>query len=220
MKKVLLSLLVIMTSLTVSAKDDKAAKDGKADDKAKLIEFVEFDPTESFTLVSRTPNEVLMRPDLAGGLVKGLIPKVGVATGQGDEYSYNCRELLKTGKDGKKYLVFVEFLETPLVTKVAVAYQIQNDLKNDTYKAFTLSFADLYKACKRRSSTFLEGQIMGMKVAIFQRPPTFSDIIIIDGYQIPSPIKIATYKADGFDIKEGTATEVIPGAYLPPVTAK
>ena len=62
---------------------------------------------------------------------------------------------------------------------------------------------------------------MGMKVRIYQRPPMYSDIIVIDGYQMPSPIKVWAYKADGSDIAEGElGTELIPNAYLPACTVK
>lgn len=61
----------------------------------------------------------------------------------------------------------------------------------------TISFSDLYNAVTRRDAIYLSGEILGMKVEMFQRPPViWEDLVRIDGIEFPLPLKLATYESD------------------------
>lgn len=60
----------------------------------------------------------------------------------------------------------------------------------------TYSFDDVYNSVRRENAILLKGELLGMKIEIYQRPLNFKDIVSIDGFEFPSPIKINLYETN------------------------
>jgi len=131
---------------------------------------------QTYTVLSRDNDSIRLQPNKLGDAIKSAIP------GQGNDSHYWL--IQKEDKQQKTY-VFVELVH--LVDRILVAYETDAPGKWNTT---TYGVADLYNALKRESTIYLSGQILGLRVEMFQRPDNFKDIIRIDGIEFPSPIKL------------------------------
>ena len=131
---------------------------------------------QTYTVLSRDNDSIRLQPNKLGDAIKSAIP------GQGSESHYWL--IQKEDKQQMTY-VFVELVH--LVDRILVAYETETPGK---WKTTTYGVADLYNAIKRESTIYLSGQVLGLKVEMFQRPDNFKDIISIDGIEFPSPIKL------------------------------
>lgn len=144
---------------------------------------------QTYTIVSRNNDTIKMVPNALGSganALKSLVPGSAPITPQ--------YRLIKKVDQGKESLIFVDF--TRVLDKILVAYETDLVTPGE-WKVTTISYADLYNVVTRQNAIYLSGEIFGMKVEMFQRPPViWEDIVNIDGVEFPLPLKLAAYESD------------------------
>ena len=144
---------------------------------------------QTYRIVSRSNDTIKMYRNAAGegaSAMKSLIP--------GSKPEAPQYRLIKKTYQGKESLIFVDF--TKILDKILVTYETDLITPGE-WQVTTISYSDLYNAVTRRDAIYLSGEILGMKVEIFQRPSAiWEDIVNIDGVEFPLPLKLATYEND------------------------
>lgn len=135
---------------------------------------------QTYTIISRNNQDTIkMYPNNLGKAIKSIIPG---SNDDGPNYL-----LIKKELDGKESLLFVEL--TKEEKKILTTYE--TDLATPgkwTTQVYTL--LDVYKQMKRENAIYLKGKIIGIDVEMHQRPLNFQDLIIIDGIEFASPVKL------------------------------
>lgn len=139
-----------------------------------------FANAQTYTIVSRGNDTIKLQSNKIGDALKNVVP------GKSTDIENNYRLIEKTW-NGKKSLLFVEF--TQVLDKVFVAYETDLIHAGD-WSVSPVSFSDIYASLKRENAILLKGELLGMKIEVYQRPDNFKDIINIDGIEFPSPIKV------------------------------
>lgn len=144
---------------------------------------------QTYTVISRNNDTIKMFPNALGSganALKSLVPGSAPITPQ--------YRLIKKVDQGKESLIFVDF--TRVLDKILVTYETDLVTPGE-WKVTTISYADLYNVVTRQNAIYLSGEIFGMKVEMFQRPPViWEDIVNIDGVEFPLPLKLAAYESD------------------------
>ena len=136
---------------------------------------------QNYTIVSRSNDTIKLHSNKLGEALKSVVP------GKSSDVENNYRLIEKTW-NGKKSLLFVEF--TQVLDKIFVTYETDLIHAGD-WSVSAVSFSDLYSSLKRENAILLKGELLGMKIEVYQRPDNFKDIINIDGIEFPSPIKVS-----------------------------
>lgn len=137
---------------------------------------------QTYTIVSRSNDTIRLYSNKVGDALKSIVP---AKTSETD----NKYRLIEKVENSKISFLFIEF--TPYIDKIFVSYEA--DYAGD-WNTKIYSFGDIYSAVKRENAILLKGNILGMKIEIFQRPEIFKDIINIDGFEFPSPIKVQAFE--------------------------
>lgn len=144
---------------------------------------------QTYTIISRSNDTIKMVPNALGATasaLKSIIP--------GSKAEVSQYRLIKKVHNGKESLIFVDF--TKILDKILVAYETDLVTPGE-WQVSTITYADLYNAVTRKDAIYLSGSILGMKVEMFQRPPIiWEDLVRIDGYEFPLPLKLATYESE------------------------
>lgn len=138
---------------------------------------------QTYTIVSRSNDTIRLHANKLGDALKSALP------GGGATENYR---LIEKVDDGKKSLLFVDFVQ--LVDKIFVVYE--TDLIHaGEWQMTTYSFDSIFNAVKRVDAILLKGQLLGMDIAIFQRPNLYKDVINIDGIEFDLPLKVQVFEA-------------------------
>ena len=138
---------------------------------------------QTYTVISRSNDTILLHPNKLGDALKSALPGGGAVE--------NYRLIEKVDGD-KKSLLFVDFMQ--VLDKVFVTYE--TDLVHaGEWQVETYSFDNIYYAVKRENAILLTGQLLGMDIEIYQRPEPYKDVINIDGIEFDSPIKLQLYES-------------------------
>ena len=144
---------------------------------------------QTYTIVSRDNETIRMVPNALGASASALKSLIPGSTSEAPQY-----RLIKKTYQGKESLIFVDF--TKILDKILVAYEADMETPCE-WQVTTISYSDLYNAVTRRNAIYLSGEILGMKVEMFQRPPViWEDIVNIDGVEFPLPLKICVYESE------------------------
>lgn len=145
---------------------------------------------QTYTVVSRNnPDTIKMYLNALGSSASALKSMIPGSKQEAPQY-----RLIKKTYQGKESLIFVDF--TKILDKILVAYETDMVTPGE-WQVTTISYSDLYNAVKRENAIYLSGEILGMKVEMFQRPPViWEDIVRIDGIEFPLPLKLATYESE------------------------
>ena len=144
---------------------------------------------QTYTIVSRSNDTIKMFRNTLGDASSALKSMLPGSKSEAPEY-----RLIKKTYQGKESMIFVDF--TKVLDKILVAYETDMITPGE-WTMTTISFSDLYNAVTRRDAIYLSGEILGMKVEMFQRPPViWEDLVRIDGIEFPLPLKLATYESD------------------------
>lgn len=138
----------------------------------------------TYTILSSENSEIKLYPNHLGSSIKSIIP--------GTVSKTNYRLIQKTEKSKSSY-IFVEFVN--ILDKYLVSYETDM-VTPGVWAMKTYSFEDIYDACKRQNAIYFEGTLLGMKIEIYQRPDNFNDVIVIDGIESMSPIKIKIFESN------------------------
>jgi len=134
---------------------------------------------QTYTIISRNNQDtVKLFPNALGRAIKNIIPGK-------DDQLHNL--LIKKVQNGKESLLFVELSQDE--KKIITSYE--TDLVTPGkwgIKIYTL--ADVYAQLKRVNAILMQGNIIGINLYMHQRPDNFQDLLVIDDYEFPSPIKI------------------------------
>lgn len=141
---------------------------------------------QKYTIISRNnPDTIKLYPNAlskaAGSALKGVVP------GSPSEEVGPHNFLIKKEYKGKESLLFVEFSQNELKMLSSYETDLITPGKWET-KIYTLR--DIYACLKRENAIFLQGDILGIHVEMFQRPANFQDRISVDGIEFASPLKI------------------------------
>ena len=140
----------------------------------------------TYTIVSQNNDTIRLYSNELGESLKSLITKADLE--RKDKY-----RLIEKNDEGKSSLIFVEF--THVLDKMFICYE--TDLINaGLWNVKAYSFDDVYNSVRRENAILLKGELLGMKIEIYQRPLNFKDIVSIDGFEFPSPIKINLYETN------------------------
>lgn len=139
---------------------------------------------QTYTIVSRSNDTIKLQSNKVGDALKSIIP------GKTSDIDNNFR-LIEKEENGKKSLLFIEF--TQVLEKIFISYETDMVHAGD-WDVKTYGFSDIYSAVKRENAILLKGDLLGMKIEIYQRPEIFKDIINIDGIEFPSPIKVQAFE--------------------------
>ena len=143
---------------------------------------------QTYTIVSRNNDTIKMIPSSLGSGASALKSIIPGSKSEAPQY-----RLIKKTYQGKESLIFVDF--TKLVDKILVAYETDLVTPGE-WQTTTISYSDLYNAVTRRDAIYLSGEILGMKVEMFQRPPIqWDDLVNIDGIEFALPLKLAVYES-------------------------
>lgn len=138
---------------------------------------------QTYTVVSRSNDTILLHPNKLGEALKSAIP------GGGATENYR---LIEKVDGGKKSLLFVDFVQ--LVDKIFVTYE--TDLVHaGEWQMTTYSFDSIFNAVQRENAILLKGELLGMNIVIYQRPNLYKDVINIDGIAFDLPIKVQAFEA-------------------------
>ena len=140
---------------------------------------------QTYTIVSRSNDTIKLQSNKIGDALKSVVP------GKSSDIENNYRLIEKTCH-GKKSLLFVEF--TQVLDKIFVTYETDLIHAGD-WSVSAVSFNDVYASLKRENAILLKGEMLGMKIEVYQRPEVFKDIINIDGIEFPSPIKVSVVES-------------------------
>lgn len=140
----------------------------------------------TYTILSQNNDTIRLYSNELGESLKSLIPKA-------DSESKEKYRLIEKNDEGKSSLIFVEF--THVLDKMFICYE--TDLINaGVWNVKAYSFDDVYNSVRRENAILLKGELLGMKIELYQRPLNFKDIVSIDGFEFPSPIKINLYETN------------------------
>lgn len=144
---------------------------------------------QTYKIISRSNDTIKMIPSALGSGASALKSIVPGSKSEAPQY----RLIRKTFQGGES-LIFVDF--TKILDKILVAYETDLVTPGE-WHVTTISYYDLYNAVTRRDAIYLSGEILGMKVEMFQRPPIlWEDIVNIDGVEFPLPLKLDTYESE------------------------
>lgn len=145
---------------------------------------------QTYTVVSRNnPDTIKMYLNALGSSASALKSMIPGSKPETPQY-----RLIKKTYQGKESLIFVDF--TKILDKILVAYETDMVTPGE-WQVTTISYSDLYNAVKRENAIYLSGEILGMKVEMFQCPPViWEDIVRIDGIEFPLPLKLAAYESE------------------------
>lgn len=144
---------------------------------------------QTYTIISRSNDTIKMLPSALGTSASALKSVIPGSKSEAPQY-----RLIQKTFQGKKSLIFVDF--TKILDKILVAYETDLVTPGE-WQVTTISYSDLYNAVTRKDAIYLSGEILGMKVEMFQRPPIqWEDIVSIDGIEFPLPLKLATYESE------------------------
>jgi hypothetical protein len=140
----------------------------------------------TYTILSQNNDTIRLYSNELGESLKSLITKA-------DAEPNERYRLIEKNDEGKTSLIFVEI--THVLDKMFVCYE--TDLINaGLWNVKAYGFDDVYNSVRRENAILLKGELVGMKIEIYQRPLNFKDIVNIDGFEFPSPIKISLYESN------------------------
>lgn len=144
---------------------------------------------QTYTIVSRDNETIKMYRNALGETSSALKSVIPGSKPEPPQY-----RLIKKTYQGKESMIFIDF--TKILDKILVAYEIDMETPCEWHMT-TISYSDLYNAVTRKNAIYLSGEILGMKVEVFQRPPVlWEDIVNIDGVEFPLPLKVCAYESD------------------------
>ena len=143
---------------------------------------------QTYTIVSRSNDTIKMFRNALGDGASALKSMLPGSKSEAPQY-----RLIKKSHQGKESLIFVDF--TKISDKILVAYETDMVTPGE-WQVTTISYSDLYNAVTRRDAIYLNGEILGMKVEMFQRPSLYDDRAIIDGIEFSLPVKLAIYESE------------------------
>lgn len=140
--------------------------------------------SQTYTIISRNNDTILLFPSKAGAALKSL---TSTLPGGGKE-SESLKFLISKKYAGKESLIFVDFMNT--MDKYFVTYE--TDMQTAGKWIYqTYSFNDIYNSLTRKNAINLEGNLLGINFSIHQRPEVYDDMMCIDNaVNVACPIKI------------------------------
>ncbi len=158
---------------------------------------------QKYTVISRNNQDTIkLYPNALGDAKGKAVKSLKTALPFGSNNTETPEEhywLIKKEFNNQESLLFVEFQK--LIDTYFVTYE--TDMKTaGEWDVKTYGFSDVFQAATRVNAILLEGEFLGMKIKIHQRPANFNDMIEIDNLEFPTPIKIAILESSMPAVKQ------------------
>lgn len=136
---------------------------------------------QTYTIVSQNNEDTIkLFSNTIGKAIKNMVP------GAKEEVPHFF--LIKKEYEGKESLLFVEASTDE--KKIFTSYETDLITPN-SWNVQIYTLYDIYTQLKYENAILLRGKIIGIPVEMYLRPANFHDIINVDGFEFPSPTKIA-----------------------------